>query len=210
MTAFWRRAREGGISRFRLDSDDGRQTLSPETLAELADGAAAECRSASVVIVIESCRPGLFAAGADLSRIRTLDGPSAHAYAREGQEAIGSLARIPAVVIAEIDGACFGGALDLAMGCDLRVSSERSTFCHPGPRLGFITGWGGTVFAPRLLGTAAARRVFRSGEVLDAHSAAGIGLIDEVIPASRWRTRLREIELGIERLSELWLTKPWV
>ncbi len=210
MTAFWRIERDGTTCRFRLDSDDGRQTLSPDLLAALAAGAAEQERSGCSVIVIESCRPGLFAAGADLSRIRGLDGASAHAYAREGQEAVRSLSRIPAAVVAEIDGACFGGALDLAMGCDLRLSTDRATFCHPGPRLGFITGWGGTVLGPMLLGTAASRRMFRSGEVFDAATAARIGLVDEVIPVAGWPDRLREIEGALLQTGGPWRSKPWL
>lgn len=209
MTAFWRIERGGPVSRFRLDSDDGRQTLSPDLLAELASGAAAECARGSAVVTVESVREGLFAAGADLTSIRGLTGPEAHDYARRGQDAILSLGSIPAAIVAEIDGACFGGALDLAMGCDVRVASARSTFCHPGPRLGFITGWGGTVLAPALLGTAGARKLFRGGEVFDAVSASNLGLVDEAIPVASWDRRLREIESGLSERRSLWATKPW-
>ncbi|MGH9442963.1 MAG: enoyl-CoA hydratase/isomerase family protein [Thermoanaerobaculia bacterium] len=210
MTAFWAIEREGPVSRFRLDSDDGRQTLSPELLEDLAAGAAAECARGSAVVSIESARPGIFAAGADLLRIRGLSGPEAHAYARRGQDAISALGRVPAAVVAAIDGACFGGALDLAMGCDVRLSSHRSRFCHPGPRLGFITGWGGTVRAPRLLGAAGARRLFRTGEVFDASFAANLGLIDEVIAVAAWKARRGEIEECLARERPLWETKPWI
>lgn len=209
MTAFWTIERDGPISRFRLDSDDGRQTLSPGLLAELAEGAAAESGRGSSLITVESAREGLFAAGADLKRIRELSGPDAHSYALRGQEAIFALARVPAAIVAEIDGACFGGALDLAMACDVRLVSERATFCHPGPRLGFITGWGGTVLAPLLLGTAGARRLFRGGEVFDAASALRLGLVDEVIPGASWSARLREIEASLCDRCSLWVTKPW-
>ena len=209
MTAFWTIERDGPVSRFRLDSDDGKQTLSPELLADLASGAARECANGSAVITVESAREGLFAAGADLKRIRSLTGPAAHSYARDGQEAIAALGRIPAAVVAEIDGACFGGALDLALGCDVRLASARATFCHPGPRLGFITGWGGTVRAPLLLGAAGARRLFRDGEVFDAASAGKLGLVDEVVPAGSWPRRAREIESGLARARTLWGVKPW-
>jgi enoyl-CoA hydratase len=209
VTAFWRFERDGAVSRFRLDSDDGRQTLSPEVLTELAAGATRESERGGAVIVVESCRERIFAAGADLAAIRELDGPSAHSYAREGQEALRCLSRVCAAVVALIDGACFGGALDLAMACDLRLASGRASFCHPGPRLGFITGWGGTVSAPRLLGNAGARRLFRNGEVFDAGSALKLGLVDEVIPAAQWPGRARQIEKGLEQLRALWDSKPW-
>jgi enoyl-CoA hydratase/carnithine racemase len=210
LKAFWRLERDGEVCRFRLDSDDGRQTLSPEVLCELAAGAARECERGSAVIAVASSRAGIFAAGADLGAIRHLDGPAAHAFARQGQEAIRFLSRVRAAVVAEIDGACFGGALDLAMGCDIRLASDRASFCHPGPRLGFITGWGGTVLAPILLGTAAARRLFRAGEVFDAAAASKLGLVDEVISASSWESRVREIENGLAGVRLSWESKPWI
>ena len=210
MTAFWRLERHGAVSRFRFGSEDGRQTLCPEALSELAAGAARECERGSAVVAVASSRPGIFAAGADLGEIRDLSGASAHRFARRGQEAIRSLSVIPAAVVAEIDGACFGGALDLAMGCDVRLASDRASFCHPGPRLGFITGWGGTVLAPRLLGTAAARRLFRAGDVFDAGSAARLGLVDEVIPVVSWQDRISAIEAGLADLRHLWASKPWI
>ncbi len=190
MTAFWRIERDGPVSRFRLDSDDGRQTLSPGLLEELAAGAAAESGRGSALITVESLREGLFAAGADLTRIRELSGPEAHSYARRGQEAIFSLARIPAAIVAEIDGACFGGALDLAMGCDIRLAPLAQPSAIPAPasdssRAGEERFSRPFCSAPRRRGGS-----FAEGEVFDAASALRLGVVDEVIPEVSWHARL--------------------
>jgi enoyl-CoA hydratase/carnithine racemase len=135
----------------------------------------------------------VFAAGADLEMIRTLSPARAYSYAAAGQRALAALLALPAWVMAEIDGACYGGGLDLALACHIRIATERATFCHPGPRRGIVTGWGGTVRAREVLGTAGARRLFARGDVWSAAEAAKRGLVDEMVPAARWDLRRAEL-----------------
>jgi enoyl-CoA hydratase/carnithine racemase len=199
----WRVSRDGPVTRFALASPDGRQTLSPGILEDLQRGVArAESEGASVAVV-ESARPGLFAAGADLGAIRELTPAQGYVYARRGQEALLSLSRSVCVVVVEIDGACYGGALDLAMACRVRIATARATFCHPGPRIGIVTGWGGTLFVRRSTRVGVARRVFREGEVFSAETARELGLVDEVVAEGSWRNRRREIEAALVQAHRL-------
>jgi len=197
----WRVSRDGPVTRFALASPDGRQTLSPEILEELQRGVARAGAEGASVVVVESARPGLFAAGADLGAIRGLTPVQGYFYARRGQEALQSLSRSLCVVVAEIDGACYGGALDLAMACRVRIATDRATFCHPGPRLGIVTGWGGTLFVRRSTRVGTARRVFRAGEVFAAETARELGLVDEVVAEGSWRRRTGEIEAALVQAS---------
>lgn len=180
MTDSWQVSREGPVARFVLDTGESPPTLSPEILGELAEKIDRQAAEGVAVAVVASSAPGIFAAGADLRVVRHLSPAAGYLYARTGQEALVRVARAACATIAEIDGACYGGALDLAMACDIRIASSRAVFCHPGPRLGIVTGWGGTVLAPRRIGTARARRLFRSGEIFDAPAARAMGLVDEV------------------------------
>jgi len=193
------------VTRFALDSPDGRQTLSPGVLEDLQRGIAGAESEGAAVAVVESARPGLFAAGADLRAIRDLTPAQGYVYARRGQEALLSVSRSRCVVVAEIDGACYGGALDLAMACRIRIATARAAFCHPGPRLGIVTGWGGTLFVRRASGVGAARRVFRDGEVFPAETARALGLVDEVVAEESWRRRTREIEAALVQAAPLLL-----
>jgi enoyl-CoA hydratase/carnithine racemase len=205
----WLARRDGAVARFLLESRNRKQTLSPALLTELAREAGRAARSGAALLVIESACEGIFAAGADLSAIERLTPAEAFAYAREGQEALQALRAVPAPVLAEIDGPCFGGALDLAMACDVRLATARSSFSHPGARIGIITGWGGTVWARGLLGVSGMRRLFRSGEVFDAQSARQIGLIDEVVDLEEWNARRRGVEEALARESGPFLSKPF-
>jgi len=200
-SAEWRISRDGAVARFALATADDRQTLSPDILEELARGVERAASEEAAVAVVESAHPGVFAAGADLRVIGGLSAVEGYAYARRGQDALVAISRSPCAVVAEIDGACYGGALDLAMSCGVRIATPRASFCHPGPRLGIVTGWGGTLFVRRVAGVARARRVFRSGEIFSAERALGLGLVDEVVPVESWIRRTREIEAALSQTS---------
>jgi len=129
--------------------------------------------------VIFTGKEGVFASGADLLEIDRLDSDMAPDFARKGQHLMNLIAGLPQT-IAAIDGFCFGGALDLAISCDKRISSPSSKFCHPGVGLGIITGWGGTQRLPRLLGESRALEMLLTARVVEAEDALHIGLIDEI------------------------------
>jgi enoyl-CoA hydratase len=190
----WRISRQGRITRFCLETPDGKQRLTPAILEELAALAAAEAERGQRVVAIRSLSKRLFAAGADLTAIRALDPSAAFAYAKAGQEALASLADVRALLIAEVGGACFGGAVDLALACDIRVACECASFSHPGVRLGIVTGWGGTRLVRYVSGIRAARRLFLEGRILTAAEAHGLGLVDRVFGARGWHRSCRDLE----------------
>jgi Enoyl-CoA hydratase/carnithine racemase len=87
---------------------------------------------------------------------------------------------MPQETRALINGACYGGALDLALACDRRIASSSATFCHPGVGLGIMTGWGGTQRLPRLVGEANAFELLFTATPISAETAFRIGLIDKI------------------------------
>ncbi|HEY8819058.1 MAG TPA: enoyl-CoA hydratase-related protein [Candidatus Limnocylindrales bacterium] len=92
------------------------------------------------------------------------------------------LADLPMPTIAAIEGHALGGGLELALGCDIRIASERSRFGLPEVHLAVIPGAGGTQRLPRVVGHARAREMILTGRVVDADEAARIGLVHEVVP----------------------------
>jgi enoyl-CoA hydratase/carnithine racemase len=90
------------------------------------------------------------------------------------------IASAPQKTIAAINGFCFGGALDLALACDIRIASTNAVFSHPGVGLGIITGWAGTQRLPRLVGQANALEIFLTAGRIKADEAFRIGLVDVV------------------------------
>ena len=121
-----------------------------------------------------------FASGANLNEIAALSAADAPEFARLGQSLTQKIDKLPQIVIAAINGHCFGEALDLALSCDVRIASPNAKFAHPGAGLGIITGWSGTQRLPRLVGTANANEMFYTAAPIDAERALQIGLIDEI------------------------------
>jgi enoyl-CoA hydratase/carnithine racemase len=97
-------------------------------------------------------------------------------------------------VIAAIEGYCLGGGLEMALGCDLRIAGEGSTFGLPEVGVNALPSWGGTYRLARLIGLARAKQVTLFGRRLTAEEALDWGLVAEVVP--RGGARARAIEIG--------------
>ena len=122
----------------------------------------------------------IFAAGANIREVSGLNSKTAIPFSRLGQSVFSSIRKLPATTIAAINGHCIGGALDLALSCDIRIAVPDAVFAHPGARLGIITGWGGTQMLPELVGRKRAFEMFLTAKKVSAEEALGIGLIDEI------------------------------
>ena len=90
------------------------------------------------------------------------------------------IADAPQLTIAAINGYCMGGALDLALACDIRLASSEAVFSHPGAKLGIITGWGGTQRLPRIVGRARALELFATARRITSLEALQNGLVTQV------------------------------
>ncbi|QYO66228.1 enoyl-CoA hydratase/isomerase family protein [Leptolyngbya sp. 7M] len=122
----------------------------------------------------------IFASGADLREINAVEPERVRGFAARGQRLMERIEQCPLTTTALINGACYGGALDLALSCEQRIAVAEATFCHPGTGLGIITGWGGTQRLPRLVGQANALRMFFTASPISASEALRIGLIDAI------------------------------
>lgn len=122
----------------------------------------------------------VFASGADLREIAEVTKETAREFALRGQNLMRKIENAPQKTIAAVNGFCFGGALDLALACDVRIASPNAIFCHPGVNLGIVTGWGGTQKLPRLIGEAKALEMFLTAKRVDAMEALKFNLVNEI------------------------------
>ncbi len=164
----------------RFTSSRQRNPLSSEVLGML-ETIVEYCETVGTFSeVIFTGTNNVFASGANLYEIKSLNSERARAFSIRGQFLMNRISRLSAKTTAAINGYCFGGALDLALACDQRIALESATFCHPGAGLGIITGWGGTQRLQRLIGTARACEIFFIAEPISALTALSIGLIDRI------------------------------
>ena len=170
----------GSVAIIRFNRQAERNPLSRATLNELKESFSAMAADSDVEAVIFTGTDDVFASGADIRELTTLNPLSAREFAKTGQELFQAIASARQVTIAAINGYCMGGALDLAIACDIRLASANAVFAHPGARLGIITGWGGTQRLPRLIGKARALEFFVTARRLSSPEALEIGLISAI------------------------------
>ncbi|GIW86231.1 MAG: hypothetical protein KatS3mg108_0555 [Isosphaeraceae bacterium] len=150
-----------------------------------------------VGVVVASGKAGQFVAGADLKEILVLieqePGEVAELVAL-GHRVYGRLARLPVPTVAEIDGPCLGGGLELALACDGRVASERdgTRLGLPEVGIGLMPSWGGTQRLPRLIATDEAARMILGGQPVAAGTAESLGLVDALSGSEALEQRAEE------------------
>ncbi len=147
-------------------------------------------------LVIASDHPTVFLAGAHLGEIAVLGTLDSGAYAEEGRGLMAAVGAVPVPVVAAVHGSCAGGGLDLALATDWVVAAPAAALGHPGIRRGLVTGWGGTAELAGRLPPASMLGLLAGGELLPAHRAAALGLVDEIAENVAKAARRRARRLG--------------
>jgi len=96
--------------------------------------------------------------------------------------ALDPLLALPVPVIGAVNGVAITGGLELALACDWRIGSERARFADTHARVGLTPAWGLTARLPQAVGQGWARQMSVTGDFVDAATALGIGLINELVP----------------------------
>jgi 3-hydroxyacyl-CoA dehydrogenase/enoyl-CoA hydratase/3-hydroxybutyryl-CoA epimerase/3-hydroxyacyl-CoA dehydrogenase/enoyl-CoA hydratase/3-hydroxybutyryl-CoA epimerase/enoyl-CoA isomerase len=140
-------------------------------------------------LVLQSGKPGMFIAGADLKELGVArpDPDLARKPVKRGLDLIAALEALAHPTVAAIDGACMGGGLELALGFDYRLASDnpKTEIGLPETKIGLFPGWGGTQRLTRLIGPSLAAEMICSGEPARAEKARQIGIVWDVVPVAR-------------------------
>ena len=171
---------DGAIAVIRFNKPAERNPLSIATLHDLETLLPELTGRDEIKALIFTGTADVFASGANIRELAQLDPVSALRFSQLGQRIFQTIADATQLTIAAINGYCMGGALDLALACDIRVASESAVFSHPGARLGIITGWGGTQRLPRIVGRARALEFFATAGRYGSAAALEMGLISRV------------------------------
>ena len=107
------------------------------------------------------------------------------------------LEALPVPVIAAINGFCFGGGMEMAVACDLRIASERAEVGFLEVKLGVFPGAGGPARLTRLVGKGRAKLVLYSGRRFPAAEALATGLVERVVPRDRLMAEARALAAEI-------------
>jgi enoyl-CoA hydratase/carnithine racemase len=129
---------------------------------------------------------GMFQALQDRDKTRLVDG-----FARM-QSVVTKLACLSFPTVAAINGLCYGGAVELAVACDIRVTKEGAVICLSEARLGLIPDFGGTVRLARLIGPATAKELIMTARKILPDEAKELGLVSHIFPEENFISRVTE------------------
>ncbi len=178
--------RRGSVAILTLNRPDRMNALSRDTL--LALGRIGHDLLADTnlrAIVLTGSGEKAFCAGADLKERQGMDENAVRAQLALYRTELGWIDRSPLPTIAALNGVAFGGGLELALMCDLRVAASHSKLGLPETTLGIIPGAGGTQRLPRIVGEARAKELILLGRRIEAAEALAIGLVNRVSPPEK-------------------------
>jgi enoyl-CoA hydratase/carnithine racemase len=128
----------------------------------------------------------MFSSGMDFSDLVGLSQApeNLRAFRREILETWNLCEEMAKPTVCSVHGACIGGALELALACDLRVAAEDALLGLPETRVGLIPDVGGSSRLPAVVGLGRAKELIMTSRLVDGREAERIGLVNRVAPAA--------------------------
>jgi enoyl-CoA hydratase/carnithine racemase len=173
----------GAVRHVILNRPEKRNAMSQELLRSLGDALQDAADAESVQCVVVRGEGPVFSAGVDLGELMSFAGrPGVLRPFRETFLRCANLCEeMPKPVVCQIHGTCVGGALEVALGCDLRVSSSDAQLGLPEVKFGIIPDVGGSSRLPAVVGLGRAKELIMTGRAIDATEAERIGLVNRVV-----------------------------
>lgn len=155
--------------------------LDHETLLLFADLVNEESKSPDLrAMVVTGAGERAFMAGADLNVIAGQDADGAKLFLTRVHRMCQSVRECPVPVIARVNGACFGAALELVAACDLHIASSNAVFGMPEVNVG-LPSVVEAALLPQLIGWGKTKHLVYTGEAIDAAKALQWGLLETVV-----------------------------
>lgn len=167
-----------------IDRPEKRNALSPEVLADLADGVEGLDRDRDIHCIVIAGSDKVFAAGADIGAMvertfqEVLEASTMPLWQR--------ISSCSTPLIAAVSGFALGGGCELALLCDMIVASETAQFGQPEVTLGIIPGAGGTQRLARVIGKQRAMEMVLTGRRINAQEAHSMGIVNVVASKGDW------------------------
>jgi enoyl-CoA hydratase/carnithine racemase len=185
---------DGHVAVITLDRAAKLNAVTPEMTGALAGYVATVNESRDLRVVVLTGTGRAFCAGSDIAGLADYDSPWQFGGRPDYCDAVRAL-RKP--VIAAINGYAFGGGLELALTCDIRLAADTASFAAPEIKLGWIGGGGQSALLAHSIGPSNAALMLLTGDPVDAATALRWGLVTEVLAASELRARALQLAATI-------------
>lgn len=173
----------GPVRHVVLNRPEKRNAMSQELLRALGDALRAAAGEESVRCVVLRGEGPVFSAGVDLHELASFaqQPHMLRPFRNVFLECANLCEAMPKPVVCQIHRACVGGALEVALGADLRVASSDAQLGLPEVRFGIIPDVGGSSRLPAVVGLGRAKELIMTGRTIDAAEAQRIGLLNRVV-----------------------------
>ncbi|NNE53691.1 MAG: enoyl-CoA hydratase/isomerase family protein [Sulfitobacter sp.] len=180
-------SREAGVWTVTINRPDKANSLTHAMLTELAE-IMEEAQSARAVILTGTGK--VFSAGADLEEAR-----AGLATSDIWERLSGAVAALPGLSIAALNGTLAGGAMGMALACDLRIAVPGAKFFYPVMKLGFLPQPSDPARMTALVGPARTKLILMGGQKITSDEALSFGLIDRIVSGEELLDQARELTL---------------
>jgi enoyl-CoA hydratase len=180
---------DGPVARLTFDRPDQLNALSPTLIDECIAATQGVMADKAVRVMVVSGKGRAFSAGVDL-KSSAREPEARRRFSAQARYLIHLWETMPQITIAKVDGYCFTGGLELALGCDLLVCSDRSAFADTHAKLGFKSGWGLSQRVVRRIGVQRAKEMSYTARRVPADEAVRIGLALDAVPADQLDARV--------------------
>lgn len=153
--------------------------------------------------VIISGGPKIFAAGGDLKYLMEAGPLEMEAFIIRCNENYNKIVASPKTYVAAVAGLTFGGGLELALACDIRIAADNAVFSLPETNNAITPGAAGTQRLPRVVRSGWARHMILTGERIDVQTAFMIGLVTKVVKPEELLDTARQVALQLAEKSPL-------
>ena len=194
-----------GVAMLTLNRPERLNAMSGPMLDGLLEALPRLALAADVGVVVLTGAGRGFCAGGDVKAMaegREFDGDTLEEKAqglRAKMEVSRWLHEMPKPTIAMVRGAAAGAGLSLALACDLRVAADSARFATAFARVGYSGDFGGSWFLTQLVGTAKARELYYTADILDAQQALALGLVNRVVSDARLEEETQALALKLAR-----------
>jgi enoyl-CoA hydratase len=176
---------EGVVAHVTIDNPGRLNAMNSALMSEFVDVMAALAEDEGLrVVILAGAGSNAFIVGADIDEMAVIDNSAAaKAFIMRLHGCCGAIRRLPVPVIARIQGYCFGGGLEIAAACDVRIAADTATFGMQEVKLG-IPSVIEAALLPMLVGWGRAREIMYLGETFSAAQALQWGLVEHVVPSA--------------------------
>ena len=185
------------VARLTLNRPAARNALTRELWSEIAGTVGRLDDDGDVAAIVLTGADPAFCAGFDLRRLSSEPREDQRARQQRPPDFLGMLPPCDTPIIAAVNGPAVTGGLELALGCDFLIASDRARFADTHARVGVMPGGGLTIRLPALIGPARALQMSMTGDFIDAETACRWGLVNEVVPHDDLLDRATELARSI-------------